>query len=76
MISLGVATSIDALVSGASLRLTGANLLIAGLVIGFVSFVMSLGGFWLGNFIKKIPSRYLEITGGVILILLAVKAII
>ena len=76
LISLGVATSIDALVSGASLRLTGANLLIAGLVIGFVSFVMSLGGFWLGNFIKKIPTRYLEITGGVILILLAVKAII
>lgn len=76
LMGLGIATSIDALVSGASLRLTGANLLIAGLVIGFVSFLMSLGGFWLGNFIKKIPSRYLEIAGGVILILLAVKAIL
>lgn len=76
LIGLGVATSIDALVSGASLRLTGTNLLISGLIIGIVSFVMSMSGFWLGNFIKKIPSKYLEIAGGVILILLAVKAVL
>lgn len=76
LIGLGVATSIDALVSGASLRLTSTNLLVSGLIIGIVSFVMSFGGFWLGNFVKQIPSKYLEITGGVILILLAVKAVI
>ena len=76
LIGLGVATSIDALVSGATLRLTGTNLLIACIIIGIASFVMSVIGFWSGNFVKNMPSKYLEITGGVILILLAVKAVI
>ena len=38
--------------------------------------VMSLSGFWFGNFFKKFPPKYLEITGGVILIFLAAKSII
>lgn len=76
LIGLGIATSIDALVSGASLRLSVTNLLSAGIIIGLVSFLMSLGGFWLGNFIKTIPAKYLECGGGIILILLAVKAVI
>ena len=76
LIGLGVATSIDALVSGASLRLSATNLLNAGIIIGLGSFFMSLCGFWLGNFIKKIPAKYLECGGGIILILLALKALI
>ena len=76
LIGLGVATSIDALVSGVTIRLTGANLLLACVIIGIASFVMSMAGFWSGNFVKNMPSKYLEITGGVILILLAVKAVI
>lgn len=75
LISLGIATSIDALVSGASLRLTHASLLVSSLIIGFISFVMSLTGFWGGNYVKNIPSKYLEILGGIILILLAVKSL-
>lgn len=76
LIGLGVATSIDALVSGSTLRLTETNLLIAGLIIGVVSFLMSMAGFWSGNYVKNIPSKYLEISGGIILILLALKSII
>ena len=76
LIGLGVATSIDALVSGSTLRLTETNLLVSGLIIGVVSFLMSMAGFWSGNYVKNIPSKYLEISGGIILILLALKSII
>ncbi|MBD5402128.1 hypothetical protein HDR58_04940 [bacterium] len=75
LISLGIATSIDALVSGASIKLTDTNLFLSMLLIGIASFIMSIIGFWSGNFIKNIPSKYLEITGGLILILLAIKSL-
>lgn len=72
---LGIATSIDALVSGATIRLTETSLPLSVWLIGLVSFLMSICGFYSGNFIKNIPSKYLEITGGVILILLAIKSL-
>ena len=70
---MGLATSIDALASGVSLNLTKTPLILSVLIIGFMSFFMSVFGFWLGNFFKKLPSKYLEISGGIILILLAFK---
>ena len=76
LIGLGVATSIDALVSGVSLKLTGTSLLQSCLIIGTVSFAMSILGFWSGSFIKNIRPKYLEISGGAILILLALKAVL
>jgi putative Mn2+ efflux pump MntP len=76
LIGLGVATSIDALISGTTIRLTNTNLVISCLVIGFLSFIMSECGFWSGNFIKKIRTQILQIAGGVILLVLAVKSLI
>jgi putative Mn2+ efflux pump MntP len=76
LITLSIATSIDALASGATLRLTNTNLLLAAVVIGLFSFIMSFIGFWSGNRIKNIPSKYLEILGGVLLLILAIKALI
>jgi putative Mn2+ efflux pump MntP len=76
LIMLSIATSIDALASGATLRLTNTNLFLAVVIIGFFSFVMSIIGFWGGNKIKIIPSKYLEILGGVLLLILAIKAVI
>ncbi len=76
LISMGLATSIDALVAGASLHFTGSGLFIPAVIIGAASFFMSIAGFWFGNFFKKFPSRSLEITGGIILILLAVKSVL
>lgn len=76
LLGLGVATSIDALVSGASIRLTSTSLFFSGVIIGLASFFMSLLGFWSGKLFKNIPSKYLEISGGLILILLAIKSLI
>ena len=75
LLGLGLATSIDALVSGASIRLTQTSLLISVMIIGIASFLMSIGGFYSGNFIKNIPSKFLEITGGLILVAFAFKSL-
>ena len=71
---LGIATSIDALISGASVRLTNTNLVMSCIIIGIISFIMSMSGFWSGNKFQRFNSKYLEIFGGIILIVLAIKA--
>jgi putative Mn2+ efflux pump MntP len=73
LMGMGIATSIDALASGVGLQLTKTPMMLAVLIIGFISFFMSLSGFWLGYFFKKLPSKILEISGGLILIALALK---
>ena len=75
LIGMGIATSIDALVAGASLNFTKTPLIIPAVVIGLASFLMSIVGFWSGNFFKKFPSKYLEILGALILIVLGLKAL-
>lgn len=75
VIALGVATSIDALVSGATLHITSAPLLLSCITIGVTSFFMSIFGFNFGNIIKFLQPRYMEILGGLILIFLALKTI-
>lgn len=74
-ILLGVATSIDALGAGISLKLTHTPLLLSCGIIAVTSYLMSLTGFWSGNALKKFDTKYLEIGAGVILILLAIKAL-
>lgn len=76
LIGFGIATSIDALATGVSIKLTNTHLFLSALIIGIMSFILSMTGFWLANTFKKIPSRFLEILGGIILIGLACKALI
>lgn len=73
---VSVATSIDALAAGASIYLSGTKLLLPSILIGVVTFFNSLLGFWSGNFFKRFPTKNLEISGGLILILLAFKVLI
>lgn len=88
---VSIATSIDALGAGVSIAFTGVNdltferytlpisgmaqILFPAIVIGIVTFINSLIGFWSGYLFKKFPTKNLEITGGVILILLAFKVL-
>jgi len=74
LIGMGIATSIDALAAGVSIKFSGTNIVLSALLIGFMSFIMSLAGFWSGNCFKKFPSKALEVTGGMILIFLGIKA--
>jgi manganese efflux pump family protein len=70
---VSIATSIDALGAGVSIAFTGTKILFPAIVIGVVTFINSILGFWIGCLFKNFPTRNLEIAGGLILILLAFK---
>lgn len=73
---IAVATSIDAFAAGVSIRLCEAPLMFSAVLIGAVTFINSLLGFWGGFILKKFPPKYLEITAGIILIGLGIKALL
>ena len=75
LIFLGIATSIDALGAGISLKLTNTGLLLSCGIIAATSYLMSLCGFWGGAWLKIFDKKYLEILAGMILIFLAIKAL-
>ena len=76
LIALSIATSIDAFISGATIKLTSTNIYLAVIIIAICSFIMSILGFWGGNYIKNIRKNLLYILGGIILLILAFKSII
>ena len=75
LLGFAIATSIDALGAGISLGLAHASVWLPAVLIGIVTFINSLLGFWIGYLFKKFPSKYLEIFGGLILIVLAIAHI-
>lgn len=73
---VAVATSIDALGAGVSIAFTKTQIWLPAIIIGVVTFINSLLGFWSGHLFKKFPTKYLEISGGLILIALAFKVLL
>lgn len=76
MVILAIATSIDALAVGVTFAFFKINLLFSVLIIGIITFVLSLFGIMIGN---KFGSKYenkAEFTGGLILILLGLKILL
>ncbi len=76
ILMLAIATSIDALGAGVSLRFVNANILSVSIIIGFITFINSLLGFWITQIFKKMPARYIIVCGAMLLYYLAIKAII
>ena len=76
LLTFAVATSIDALGAGVSLCFAQANIWICACIIGIITFINSFLGFWAGYLFKNMPAKYLEILGGLILIVLAINAIL
>ncbi len=76
ILCLAIATSIDALGAGVSLKLTKTNLVFSVMQIGIITFILSMFGFWFTKLFDKMPSKTIEITGAVLLIYLAIKAIL
>ncbi len=72
---IGIATSIDAFSAGISLSLFGNKILKPAILIGFTTFIISALGYFAGLKLKKLPSKFLEILGGTLLILLGIKAL-
>lgn len=76
LLSLSIATSIDALLIGAVLGLKEVSLVVAVSWIGAVTFINSLIGCLLGNKAVGFLNRYSRLLAGVILIVLAIKALL
>ena len=75
LISFGIATSIDALGAGITIKFTGEGIFIPAIEIGIVTVLLSFTGFWIANKLTKLPSRIMEITGAVLLICLGIKSL-
>ena len=76
LFGLAIATSLDALGSGVSLRFSNTNIWFSAAMINIVTFVMTFIGFWLAELFKKLPSKLMEIVGVLLFVYLAIKAII
>jgi len=73
---VGIATSIDAFSAGISLSLFGNRIIKPSFLIAFVTFVNSILGFNLGGKLKNLPSKGLNITAGILLIILGLKSLL
>lgn len=73
LIGLAFATSIDALSAGIGLGMCGAPIVICSLIIGGVTFVLSLAGVLLGKLIGNRCQRTATFIGGVILCGIGIK---
>ncbi len=76
MLTLAVATSIDALAMGVTLNLQGANILLAAPMIAVTTFVLSPVGLKVGNLFGTKYKNKAELAGGVVLVGLGVKILL
>ena len=77
MFVMAVATSIDALAVGISLAMAGnVNILVAVLLIGVTTFLLSAVGVKVGNVFGSRYEKKAQIVGGIILILLGLKILL
>ena len=74
LLTLSIATSIDALVIGVSLAFLNVNILYAATSFTIITFIVSLIGLYIGKHTRKlIFGKDAEIIGGLVLIGLAIK---
>ena len=75
LFGLAVATSIDALGAGISIRLLDTGIIFPAILIGIITSVLSIFGFWFASVFRRINVRLLKIIAGLMFIYLAVKAL-
>ena len=76
LLTLGVATSIDALAVGVSMAFLKTSIYFPAFIIGFVTFALSLIGVISGYRFGKIKGINVELFGGIILLAIEVKILI
>jgi putative Mn2+ efflux pump MntP len=75
-LTLAVATSIDALMVGLSFAFLETSILIPIMIIGAVTFVLSLIGFKFGSGMGRVFGNRIKIIGGLILILIGIRILV
>lgn len=73
MLTLAIATSIDAMAAGFSLMLLELNPLLACGIIGFTTFIISFIGVYVGKFSGTWLESKAEIFGGVVLVVIGFR---
>jgi putative Mn2+ efflux pump MntP len=76
LISLSIATSIDAFLAGLAIVLSGNSIYSAAIIIGIFTFLASMVGGLLGNKVAHHFERLASLLSGLILIGLAIKAVL
>jgi manganese efflux pump family protein len=75
-LTLAVATSIDALMVGLSFALLETSILLPILIIGMVTFALSLIGFMGGSGLGRMFGKKIQIVGGIILIFIGLQILV
>jgi len=76
LLMLSIATSIDALAVGLSLSFLNVSIALPAIIIGVVTFLLSIFGVYLGNRFGHYFERKIEIIGGLILIGIGIRILI
>jgi len=76
LLMLSLATSIDALAAGLCLTILGESVASSVIMIGTVSFILSLTGFYAGKRLGRLIGNKAEIAGGLILIAIGLKTLL
>lgn len=76
LISLSLATSIDALAVGFSLGVIGSEIILPSMVIGFIAAGMTLLGIGMGEFLARHVGQKIVAFGGVVLIFIGIHIVL
>ena len=76
LVTLAVATSLDALAVGLSFALLKVNLPMAGITVGVTAFIITLLGFYAGKKLGALVGKRAEAIGGIILIVIGLRILI
>lgn len=72
---IGIATSIDALVTGATIYFMQTPIWLSAVIIGCTTFACAAFGYGLCRVLKRFSTKYLEVAAGIILIALGCKVL-
>ena len=76
LLMLALATSIDALAVGVTLSFIRADVTLAAVAVGTVTFVLSVCGVFVGKYLSSLIGKRAELIGGVILIAIGIKILV
>ncbi|WP_418179353.1 manganese efflux pump MntP family protein [Aliarcobacter lanthieri] len=76
LLTLAIATSLDAMAAGYSLHLFSVNIYLSLFIIGFTTFIISYIGVYVGNHGGEKYEKKAEILGGIVLILIGFKILL
>ncbi|MGB9586219.1 MAG: manganese efflux pump MntP family protein [Anaerolineales bacterium] len=76
LVMLSFATSMDALAVGLSMAMIGSAVVLPAIVIGLVTFALSMIGLFFGDQLGRVFGKRMEVLGGIILIGIGLRILI